>query len=115
MSMWNFYADTITDAVVTLTNTNETTVLAAKPGIFQDVLSIWIVQGDTSPKTVTIRDGTSGTTRFVVNLPGTVSTQVSLPMNFPIPAAAANANWTAQQSAGTSCQVFMQAVRRGTT
>ena len=57
-------------------------------------------------QTITVKDGTAGTTRAVFNYPNAALApgapfQAMFPV--PLPQSAANANWTVTQSVATAC------------
>lgn len=87
--------------------TGETTIVAAGgANVFRDLLGLVITTAGAAAQTITIRAGTAGTTKFVLNYPNAAvapGQPLILTFNPPLPALAANATWTAQQSAATAC------------
>jgi hypothetical protein len=87
--------------------TAETTIVpAGAAGIFNDIIGLLITTAGLAAQTITIKDATGGTTRFVVNYPNAaVAPGAPFLLTFPVPvpqAAAAN-NWTVTQSLVTAC------------
>jgi hypothetical protein len=87
--------------------TGETTVVTAGgAGVFNDIVGIIITTAGAAAQTITIKDATAGTTRFVLNYPNAaIAPGNPLRIMFPVavPQAAANSNWTVTQSLATSC------------
>lgn len=87
--------------------TAETTLIAAGgAGVFNDIIGIIITTAGAAAQTITIKDGTAGTTRAVFNYPNAALApgapfQAMFPV--PLPQSAANANWTVTQSVATAC------------
>lgn len=88
-------------------STSETTIVTAGGAtVFNDISQLIITTDGAAAQTITIKDATAGTTRMVLNYPNAaVAPAGPLVINFspPIPAAAANANWTVTQSLATAC------------
>ena len=87
--------------------TTETTIVAAgAAGVFNDIIGLVISTAGLAAQTITIKDATAGTTRFVINYPNAaVAPAMPFTLSFPVPIqqAVAAANWTVTQSLGTSC------------
>jgi hypothetical protein len=89
--------------VATLTET--AIVPAGAAGVFNDIVGIVISTAGAAAQTITIKDATAGTTRFVLNYPPSAVAPQPLTLSFPtpIPQATAAANWTVTQSLATAC------------
>lgn len=82
----------------------ETTVLAQVASTFVDVDQIIITNGSASSTTITIRDGTGGTIRMVLDIAGPGGAVIPCKLR----QATVNNNWTAQSSANvTPLHIFM--------
>lgn len=86
--------------------TTETTIITAGgAGVFNDLSCLIVTTAGAAAQTITIKDATAGTTRFVINYPN-AALAPGVPGTFcfpiPVPQAAANANWTVTQSAATA-------------
>lgn len=96
---------------VAITNTTETTVLAAITNTFVDLASIKFSNKSATGVTVTVRDTTGGTAVDTWYVPATSSTGISYPV--PFEAQLAGKNWTVQSSdAITTLYVTVQGVIR---
>jgi hypothetical protein len=95
--------------------TAETTIVTAGgAGVFNDLVQFIITTAGLAAQTITIKDATAGTTRFVLNYPNAaVAPGSPLVFNFdpPIPQATANANWTVTQSLATACNYTARFVK----
>jgi len=92
-------------ATVTTTitsSTAETTIVAAVASTFNDIYRIQITNTSASQTTVTIRDGTAGTTRWVYVLNAGDTKGFSAPVDSFTKQTAVNTNWTAQCSASVA-------------
>lgn len=87
-------------------NTETTIITAGGVGVFNDLIGLIITTAGAAAQTITIKDATAGTTRFIFNYPNAAiapgSPFLFMP-SFAIPQAAANANWTVTQSVATAC------------
>lgn len=84
----------VSPTIVTISNTTETTVLAAGgSGVFHDVYGIIITNTSATATEVTFKDSTTGTSRFKISAPANDTRGITLP--FIVPQATANNNWTA--------------------
>ena len=85
---------------------SETTIVTAGgAGVFNDITDIIITTAGAAAQTITIKDATAGTTRFVLNYPNAaIAPGAPLVLHFspPLSQAAAAANWTATQSTTTA-------------
>lgn len=88
-----------------ISSTSETTIITAASGIKNDLVALVLSNTHASnDANVTIRDGTAGTTVALIPvLRG--APPAGFTVGFPIPAAAANANWTAQCSASGTVNI----------
>lgn len=90
-----------------IASTSETTIVAAGgAGVFRDLGGLIITTTGAAAQTITIRAGTAGTTKLILNYPNAALAPggpLVIMFDRPLPALAANATWTAQQSAATSC------------
>jgi hypothetical protein len=110
--------DLVITANVSLTNTTETTLLAAGGvGVFHDLVQLVITNSSTTPVDITVRDATAGTIRAIFCLArggsaaGTAPIFI-LPLNTPWPQTTADNNWTVQASAAVSTvRIFAMAVK----
>jgi hypothetical protein len=95
-------------------NTETTVVTAGGAGVFNDLVQIVITTAGAAAQTITIKDGTAGTTKFVLNYPNAAiapGTPLILHFDPPVPQAAANANWTVTQSLATACNYTCRFVK----
>jgi hypothetical protein len=87
--------------------TTETTIVAAGgAGVFRDLGGLIITTAGAAAQTITIRAGTAGTVKIILNYPNAAIAPggpLIIMFDRPLPALAANATWTAQQSVATSC------------
>jgi len=87
--------------------TTETTIVAAGgAGVFRDLGGLIITTAGAAAQTITIRAGTAGTVKMILNYPNAAVAPggpLIIMFDRPLPALAANATWTAQQSVATSC------------
>lgn len=87
----------------------ETTIIAAGgAGVFNDITQLIITTAGAAAATLTIKDGTAGTTIMVLNYPNAaLAPGAPLVINFnpPLPQAAANANWTITNSVATAVNI----------
>lgn len=96
---------------ITLTNTTETTLIAAAASTFHDLVKVIATNTSSTAVRVDIRDDTGGTVRFSLYL---AADGGGAALTFPVPvtASAVNDNWTAQLSASvTDVRIFAQAVK----
>jgi len=87
-------------------STEATIITAGGAGVFLDLVALIITTTGAAAQTITIKDATGGTTRFILNYPNATlapGAPFILSLGFAIPQAAANANWTVTQSATTAC------------
>jgi hypothetical protein len=80
---------------ISLTVTETTIIPAGAAGIFNDITTLVITNVLGVGGTVTIKDDTAGTTRFVLDLPAIAGAQVIIPMSPAHPQAVAAKPWTA--------------------
>lgn len=81
-------------------STTETTVVTAVASTFLDVYGVVATNTSATVTKVTFKDSTTGTTRFVIEVPATDTRGFMLPVSAAVPQAAVNNNWTA--TCGTS-------------
>jgi hypothetical protein len=81
-------------------STSETTIVTADPNFANQLIGLVITSTDAAASTLTLRDGTAGTTRAIFDYPNAASAPgAPLSVTFPQPLnQAANANWTLQAS-----------------
>ena len=87
-------------------NTETTVVAAGAASTFRDLVGIIITTAGLAAQTITIKSGTAGTTKFVLNYPNAaVAPGAPLVLMFPvpIPQVAAATTWTVTQSLATAC------------
>jgi hypothetical protein len=97
---------------ITLTNTTETTLIAAAASTFHDIVTLAASNTSATKVRVDIRDSTTGTVRWSMSLAADGGGFV---LNLPVPLtqAAVNNNWTAQLSGSvTDVRVMAVAVKR---
>jgi len=96
---------------ITLTTTAETTLIAAAAGIYHDLLGITVANSSATGTLVTVKDGTAGTTRFILYVPAGQTVGFMPPI--PVTQSATNANWTATLGTGvTSVYIFAIAAKK---
>lgn len=107
----NAARDLETHAKVTLSNTTETTLLAAAgSGVFLDVTKLLITNTSSTAVRVDLRDATGGTVQLEVAIAANGGAVIDFAV--PLRQTTANNAWTAQLSAAVSdVRVFMQAVK----
>jgi hypothetical protein len=94
--------------VTTLSTTGETTIITAgSAGVYNNPVSWQFTNASATAVTVTIKDSTGGTTRFIYDLAANGGIVVCFPT--PVVQSKSAANWTATLSAGSitvdaSCQ-----------
>lgn len=76
-------------------STSETTIVTADATYKLDLYGLIISNTSTTKTSVTIKDSTSGTTRFIIRVPADDTRGFMLPMDAGHLQAAANNNWTA--------------------
>ena len=104
--------DLVTVNNVSLTNGNETTLLAAVSGVFLDLVTVSGANTSTAGSVrVDFRDDTGGTVRFSLQIPAGDTVEKTFAV--PYPQGAVNTNWTAQMEdiSNENVRVFAQAVR----
>jgi hypothetical protein len=86
--------------------TGETTIVTAGgAGVFNDLTGLIITTANAAVGTLTIKDGTGGTTKIILNYPNAASAPSSpmiIDFTPPISQNSANANWTITASANAS-------------
>lgn len=87
----------------TISNQTEATIVTATSGTRHSLQGLFIANTGATAATVTIKDGTSGTTVLKVYCPATDNAGAMFAV--PIEQAAANANWTATANATTTLEV----------
>lgn len=88
--------DLKTNQKTTITSsTAETTILTAVASTFLDVYGIVIANTSATATSVTIKDSTSGTTRFIFRIPASETRGFMVPVDSAHPQATVNNNWTA--------------------
>jgi hypothetical protein len=96
-------------AYLALAASGETTLIAQTASEFHDIAMLIISTAGAAAATITLRDGTSGTTVGVFNYPDAALAPSGGPLvlcfNPPLPAAAANTNWTVQNSVTTATNI----------
>jgi hypothetical protein len=102
----------VTSATITLTNTSETTLLAAGgSGVFHDMTMLTITNTSGTAVRVDIRDTTGGSVIISFYVAASGGGAV-VPFSVPLSQTSSNTNWTAQLSASvTDVRIFMQAVK----
>ena len=84
------------------TSTSETTIVTADPATRNQLVGLLITTTDAAAATITLRDGTGGSTAAVINYPN-ASSAPSAPFvvtfDPPLDPLAKNSNWTVQMSA----------------
>lgn len=97
----------------TITNsTTETTILTAVAATFLDLYGLIITNTSATACTVTIKDATAGTTRFVYAIPANDTRQFIVPESAAHNQAVVNTSWTATcSSAVTSIVITAMAVK----
>lgn len=88
------------------TSTAETTILTAVAATFLDVYGLIIANTSATVCTVTIKDSTAGTTRFVFTVPAGDTRCFTVPESAAHSQATVNTNWTATCSASVSSIVI---------
>ncbi|HJQ07994.1 MAG TPA: hypothetical protein VJ836_00770 [Candidatus Saccharimonadales bacterium] len=83
-------------------STAETTIASAVAATFLDVYGLVLANTSASACNVTIKDATSGTTRFVIAVPAGDTRGFMLPTDAAHKQASANNNWTATCSASVA-------------
>lgn len=86
-------------------STAETTIISADAACRNDLVGLVITSTNAAAATLTIKDGTGGTTKMILNYPASAAVVVApVEIYFPKPvkAAAKNANWTATASANAN-------------
>lgn len=81
-------------AVITLTTTAETTLIAAVAATFLDMLSIKLCNTSTTGVRVDVRDTTAGTVQDTWYIPGNATIGIVFPA--PFKQSTVNTNWTVQ-------------------
>lgn len=109
---------TARDLVVTqhtqiASSSSETTILTAgAAGVFHDVLMLMVTNQTATAYTVTIKDATSGTTRYVWQMAATVGDVKGVSLSIPHPQATAANNWTATlSSAAVTANIQVVAIK----
>jgi hypothetical protein len=90
-----------TNAMVTLTTTAETTIIAAVAAVFNDVTNLIIANTSATSVRVDIRDVTGGTVRLSVMVPATGTIYVPI-VSSVLKQTTVNTAWTAQLSAAVT-------------
>lgn len=109
MAEFRRYADITVDAQLSKATQAEATVLTGVAGTFHDLTLIcFSASGGTN--TVTLKDGTAGTSRLVVTVPA--NTNIVIPLTLPMATGTAGNNWTVTLSAATNVDILLAAVRR---
>lgn len=101
--------DLITDATTTIaSSSSETTILAAAASTFHDLTLLVLTNATATAVSCTIKDGTGGTTRMIVDLAANGGAVIPFPR--PLKAAANNTNWTCTlSSAAVTVHIYAQA------
>ncbi len=107
----NNVRDLETHATTTISNTTETTILAAgSAGVFHDVTLITIANTSATATRVDIRDATGGSVIWPFYVPA--GTTIGANITTPVKQTTAANNWTAQlATAVTDIRIFIQAVK----
>lgn len=82
-------------------STAETTIVTGVPGQFHDLTGLIITTVDAAVATITIKDGTAGTTKLVLDYPNAASvpnTPLVIDFTPPLSQNATGSNWTATVS-----------------
>lgn len=87
----------------TISNQTETTIVTATSGTRHSLQGVFIANTGSTAATVTIKDGTSGTTALKVYCPATDNAGAMFP--FVLEQALSNSNWTATASATTTLEI----------
>lgn len=80
-------------------STGETTIVTADPANYLDLYGLTIANKSATAASVTIKDATSGTTRFIVHVPAGDTRGFMLPYESAANQSAPGNNWTATSSA----------------
>ena len=92
--------------VTTIAVNTETTVITADTTHYLDVYGVIITNTSSTTVSVTFKDATSGTTRFVIEAPATDTRGFMLDVNSAVAQTALNSNWTATCSSGVSSVII---------
>lgn len=87
----------------TISNQTETTIVTGAADTRRSLQGIFVANTGSTAATVTIKDGTAGTTAMKLYCPATDNAGAMFP--FPVDQAAANTNWTATASATTTLEI----------
>lgn len=87
-------------------STSETTIVTAVTSTFLDLYGLVIANTSASACNVTIKDATSGTTRFIFAVPAGESRGFMLDVDAAVAQASSNNNWTATCSASVASIVI---------
>jgi len=91
----------------TITGTSETTIVTAGgSGVFADLYRLIITNTSATAVTVTIKDATAGTTRYVFAVPAAATVGFSADAGSAAKQATANNNWTATVSSAVTSIVI---------
>jgi len=91
----------------TITGTSETTIVTAGgSGVFADLYRLIITNTSATAVTVTIKDATAGTTRYVFAVPAAATVGFSADAGSAAKQSAANNNWTATVSGSVTSIVI---------
>ncbi len=104
---------TVTQHTQIASSSSETTILTAgAAGVFHDVLMLMVTNQTATAYTVTIKDATSGTTRYVWQMAATVGDVKGVSLSIPHPQATAANNWTATlSSAAVTANIQVVAIK----
>lgn len=89
----------------------ETTIVTADAAFKLDIFRLVITNTSASAATVTIKDSTSGTTRFIFAVPAGQTTGFSGPIEAAAIQAAVNSNWTATCTSVASIEITAEFVK----
>ena len=103
--------DRILQNTITLTDTTETTLLAAAAGVYHDLTLLTVSNTSSTKVRVDFRDATGGTVRFSLEVAADGGGN-NPPILYPIKQTTVNANWTAQMSGSvTDVRILAQAIK----
>lgn len=86
-------------------STAETTIISSVASTFLDLYGIIVANTSASAASVTVKDATAGTTRFILYVPAGETRGFTLPVDSAIPQAAVTNNWTATCTSVASLQI----------
>ncbi len=107
--------DLVSHQRTALAASSETTIVTAGgAGVFNDLVQLIVTTAGAAAATLTLRDGTAGTTIMIFNYPNAAlapGSPMVIDFDPPLPQAAANANWTIQNSVTTATNILARFVK----